>query len=53
VDIGDNLESLIARSEGDTTLHYRVMDGDTAVGELHMRDLVKALVPRLSSTQTG
>jgi glycine betaine/proline transport system ATP-binding protein len=53
VDIGDNLESLIARSEGDTTLHYRVMDGDTAVGELHMRDLVKALVPRLSSTQKG
>jgi glycine betaine/proline transport system ATP-binding protein len=51
VDIHDNLESLIARSEGDTTLHYRVMDGDTAVGELHMRDLVKALVPRLSSTQ--
>ena len=50
VDIRDNLESLIARSEGDTTLHYRVMDGDVAVGELHMRDLVKALVPRLSST---
>lgn len=50
VDIRDNLESLIARSEGDTTLHYRVMDGEEAVGELHMRDLVKALVPRLSST---
>ncbi len=51
VDIGDNLESLIARSGGDTTLDYRVMDGDTPVGELHMRELVKALVPRLSSTQ--
>ena len=51
VQIRDNLESLIARSEGDTTLHYRVMDGEKAVGELHMRDLVKALVPRLSSTQ--
>jgi len=50
VGILDNLESLIARSEGDTALHYRVMDGDTAVGELHMRDLVKALVPRVSST---
>ena len=50
VDIRDNLESLIARSEGDTSLHYRVLDGDTAVGELHMRDLVKALVPRISST---
>ncbi len=50
VDIGDNLESLIARSGGDTTLHYRVMEGETPVGELHMRDLVKALVPRLSSS---
>jgi len=52
VDIGDNLESLIALSGGDTTQHYRVMDGDKAVGELHMKDLVKALVPRLSSTET-
>jgi len=50
VNIADNLESLIARSNGDTALHYRVMDGDTPVGELHMRDLVKALVPRLSSS---
>ena len=51
-DVGvlDNLESLIARSQGDTALHYRVMDGDVPVGELHMRDLVKALVPRISST---
>lgn len=48
---GDNLESLIARSEGDTNLHFRVMEGNTPVGELHMRDLVKALVPRISSTQ--
>lgn len=53
VTLTDNLESLIARSGGDTTLHYRVLDGDTPVGELHMRDLVKALVPRLSSGQTG
>jgi hypothetical protein len=30
-------------------LHYRVMDGDVAVGEIQMRDLVKALVPRISS----
>ncbi len=49
VSLHDNLESMIARSGGDTTLHYRVMDGDAPVGELHMRDLVKALVPRLSS----
>jgi glycine betaine/proline transport system ATP-binding protein len=52
VAIGDNLESLIARSEGDTTLHYRVMDGATPVGQLHMKDLVKALVPRLSSAHS-
>jgi len=51
VDIRDNLESLIARSEGDTNLHYRVLDGDTPVGELNMKSLVKALVPRISSTQ--
>ena len=51
VGIRENLESLIARSEGDTTLHYRAMDGDVAAGELNMKDLVKALVPRLSSTQ--
>ena len=51
VDLADNLESLIARSEGDTSLHFRVMDGETAVGELHMRDLVKALVPRMSSSE--
>ena len=53
VSIRDNLESLIARSGGDTTLHYRVMDGETPVGELNMRDLVKALVPRLSSNASS
>lgn len=51
VDIHTNLESLIALSGGDTTQHYRVLDGDTPVGELHMRDLVKALVPRISSSE--
>lgn len=49
VDVRDNLESLIARSEGDTSLTYRVMDDGTPVGEIQMRDLVKALVPRISS----
>lgn len=53
VDIRANLESLIARSGGDTNLHYRVMDGDTPVGELNMKALVKALVPRISSTQAA
>ena len=49
VQAGDNLESLIALSGGDTSNIYRVMDGDTAVGQLDMRDLVVALVPRVSS----
>ena len=51
VDVRDNLESLIARSGGDTSLHYRVMQKGEPVGELHMRDLVKALVPRVSSNR--
>ena len=50
-DVRDNLESLIARSGGDTSLHYRVMQNGEPVGELHMRDLVKALVPRVSSNR--
>jgi len=45
----DNLESLIARSGGDTSHKYRVVDNGAAVGEIDMRDLVKALVPRASS----
>ena len=50
VQVGDNLESLIALPGGDTGNVYRVMDGETPVGEIDMRDLVKALVPRISST---
>ena len=50
----DTLESLIAASGGDTALRYRVLDGDnSAVGTLDMRDLVKALVPRISSSEAG
>ncbi|WP_055663740.1 quaternary amine ABC transporter ATP-binding protein [Jannaschia seosinensis] len=45
VDAHQNLESVIAISEGDTNLHYRVMEDGKQVGLLHMRDLVKALVP--------
>lgn len=51
VDANDNLESLIARSGGDTSKNYRVMDKGQVVGELHMLDLVKALVPRISTTE--
>jgi len=52
VDVRDNLESLIASSGGDTSLHYRVLENGEPVGELHMRDLVKALVPRVSSNRS-
>jgi len=45
----DNLESLIALSEGRTDICYRVVDDGAAIGQLDMRQLVKALVPRISS----
>lgn len=45
VDADDNLESLIAKSEGDTQICYRVMSNGKQVGVLDMKDLVKALVP--------
>ncbi|UOA31586.1 Glycine betaine transport ATP-binding protein OpuAA [Sulfitobacter sp. DSM 110093] len=46
VDFDDTLESIIAVSGGDTTNNYRVMREGRQVGVLHMRDLVRALVPR-------
>ncbi len=49
VDPNDNLESLIAKSEGRTDICYRVVDDGVAIGQLDMRQLVKALVPRISS----
>ncbi len=49
VDPLDNLESLIARSGGDTTHKFRVVERGKAIGEIEMLDLVKALVPRVSS----
>lgn len=44
----DTLEHLIALSGGDTTLTYRVVSDGAPVGLLDMKDLVKALVPRIS-----
>ncbi|PXX93418.1 glycine/betaine ABC transporter [Marinobacter vulgaris] len=41
----DNLESVIARSNGDTSLTYRVVRKGNQVGILKMEELVKALVP--------
>ncbi|MGB0799491.1 MAG: quaternary amine ABC transporter ATP-binding protein [Planktomarina sp.] len=51
VEGNDNLESLIALSGGDTANIYRVMSDGKAIGQLDMRDLVIALVPRISSSE--
>ena len=48
VDMNDTLESMIAHSGGDTSLAYNVKDGDTTVGTLDMKELVRALVPRVA-----
>ena len=45
IDHNDTLESVIALSEGDTTLSYRVKKNGNTVGVLNMRKLVRALVP--------
>lgn len=48
VAVNDNLEHLIALSGGETHKTYRVMRDGDPVGQLDMRDLVVALVPRVS-----
>ncbi|MGI9408604.1 MAG: quaternary amine ABC transporter ATP-binding protein [Hyphomicrobiaceae bacterium] len=50
VNYDDTLESMIARSEGDTTHSYIVVQDGDPVGILEMTNLVKALVPRVSSS---
>lgn len=52
VDQDDTLESVIALSQGDTNLNYRVMNDARQVGVLDMKDLVRALVPRVVGTST-
>lgn len=47
----DNLESVIALSEGDTSLTYRVVRKDQQVGVLEVKDLFKALVPTESAEE--
>ncbi|MGH1539074.1 MAG: ATP-binding cassette domain-containing protein [Arenicella sp.] len=51
VDYDDNLESVIAKSEGDTNKSYRVTKNSDVVGVLHMKDLVRALVPTVASQE--
>ncbi len=45
VDPDDTLESVIAISGGDTQVRYRVTRDGAPIGVLHMKDLVRALVP--------
>lgn len=49
VHIDDSLEHVISLSGGEIGHIYRVMDGKEAVGQIDMKDLVKALVPRTAS----
>ena len=51
VDADQTLESLIALSGGETSKTYRVTSGGETIGILDMTDLVRALVPRVSSTK--
>ncbi|MEX0449718.1 ATP-binding cassette domain-containing protein [Spiribacter sp. 221] len=45
VDGDTNLEAVIAESEGDTNLTYRVVSDGEQIGVLDMKTLVRALVP--------
>ena len=49
VDYDDTLESMIARSGGDTSHSYVVTRDGSPVGTLEMTSLVRALVPRVAS----
>ena len=49
IDAEDNLESVIARSGGETGHTYRVMQNGKAMGQLEMKDVMRALVPRATS----
>jgi len=49
IDAEDNLESVIARSGGETGHTYRVTKNGEAMGQLEMKDVMRALVPRAAS----
>ena len=51
VDYDDSLESMIARSGGDTSHAYVVTRDGKPVGTLEMTSLVRALVPRVASEE--
>lgn len=49
IQAGSNLESLIAISNGDTSHIYRVEENGETIGQLDMKELVRALVPNIRS----
>ena len=53
VDADKSLEDLITLSDGDTNHIYRVTDNGEIVGQIDMKDLVRALVPRASSSASA
>lgn len=53
VDANKSLEDLITLSDGDTNHVYRVTDNGETVGQIDMKDLVRALVPRASSSASA
>ena len=53
VDADKSLEDLITLSDGDTNHIYRVTDNGETVGQIDMKDLVRALVPRASSSASS
>ena len=53
VDADKSLEDLITLSDGDTNHIYRVTENGETVGQIDMKDLVRALVPRASSSATA
>ena len=52
VDYNSNLENVIAQAQGKLDRSYRVMRGSDPVGSVHMSDIMQALVPRESSSDT-
>ena len=53
VDADKSLEDLITLSDGDTNHIYRVTENGETLGQIDMKDLVRALVPRASSSATA
>lgn len=53
IDFNDTLEDVITISGGETSKSYVIVKDGQPVGSLHMKDLVKALVPRTACVPTA